>query len=199
MRVESKKRRIPSVIGWHPESHTKVEFFHSEDGLCVGAAPGEDEQRWVSSARAARIGDRGSFYVPAPDVPELDICTSRFVGKVALEVLAHKIVEVPGANDEIVDKSELDELRRFVRTGFPRSVWPVNMRRLYPQDQSFKSSEYEPHQLLHEFTILTTTSNEYYGVIAIFGIEYVINLGGPELTGFQSWLDENNQRSPLYD
>ena len=38
---------------------------------------------------------------------------------------------------------------------------------------------------------------EHYAVIAIFGVDYVINLGGPELSGYQNWLHSNNGRSPL--
>jgi hypothetical protein len=47
--------------------------------------------------------------------------------------------------------------------------------------------------------ILRVAESEYYAVIAIFGIEYAINLGGPELEGYERWLKENDNRSPLYD
>ena len=36
-------------------------------------------------------------------------------------------------------------------------------------------------------------------VVAIFGVEFVINLGGPELHGWNSWLAQNGSRSPLLD
>jgi hypothetical protein len=45
---------------------------------------------------------------------------------------------------------------------------------------------------------LVTTSQEHYAVIAFFGVEYTINLGGPELDGYVAWLQKNNNRSPLY-
>jgi len=37
-----------------------------------------------------------------------------------------------------------------------------------------------------------------YFVVALFGIQYSINLGGPEIEGFQQWLIDNNHQSPLY-
>ena len=107
-------------------------------------------------------------------------------------------MKVPGWNDEVVDKPELDELRRYVRLGTPRTIWPVHVRRIYEGDFLFTDPKYGEHQVLHEWDILHTAAGEFYVVMAIFGIEYVINLGGPELDGFHDWLKEHNDQSPLY-
>jgi hypothetical protein len=106
-------------------------------------------------------------------------------------------LEIPGWNDEVVDKPELDGLRRYVRRGSPRITWPIHIRRIYPQDFVFPDTQHGPHQVLHEWDILCT-QGEYYVVLAIFGVEYVINLGGPELDGFNVWLKKHNDHSPLY-
>ncbi len=197
MRVPSKKGRIPSARGFHPQSRTLVELFYSEDdGLSVGASEGEDESNWINSLQ---INTHGTLYIPAPDFPAHNAETSRFIGKVALEVLAHRTIGIPEANDEIVNKVELNQLRKYVRFGVPKTVWPVNIRRIYSQDKVFVDARSGPHQILHEFTMLGTCEGEYYCVVAIFGIEYSINLGGPELDGYHKWLKKNNDRSPLAD
>jgi hypothetical protein len=54
--------------------------------------------------------------------PDADAKTARFIGKVALEILALRCIDIEGANDEIVDKSELDDLRRFVRITLVEAV-----------------------------------------------------------------------------
>jgi len=78
------------------------------------------------------------------------------------------------------------------------------MRRIYPPDFLFVDGAFPPHEVLHEWDILPipTTSGsqgaEYYAVIAIFGVEYAINLGGPELNGFHKWLKDNHNSSFLY-
>jgi hypothetical protein len=135
-------------------------------------------------------------YVPEPDP---DRTTSRFIAKVGMEVLACKTVSVPSSNDEIVNHPQLDELRRYVRHGQPNVAWPVHMRRLYPPDEVFpadaKSGSY---QVLHEFDLLYTEDKEMFAAIAIFGFEYVINLGGPEIDGYVRWLREHADKSPLY-
>ena len=43
-----------------------------------------------------------------------------------------------------------------------------------------------------------TPSSEWYFVLAIFGEELAINLGGPEIEGYEKWLKDNNGKSPLY-
>lgn len=56
----------------------------------------------------------------------------------------------------------------------------------------------EPYEVLHEFDILVTPTSEYYIVVAIFGEEFALNLGGPEIDGHEQWLRANNDKSPLY-
>lgn len=120
----------------------------------------------------------------------------RFLAKVGLEVLAFKMLSVPGWNDELVDQPALDELRRFARYN-EGPDWPFTVRTLHPVNARFddESSQYE---LLHEFDILLTRASEAYLAISIFGVEMVINLGGRENDGFRQWLEENDWVSPLY-
>ena len=39
---------------------------------------------------------------------------------------------------------------------------------------------------------------ELFFVIVIWGMEYAINLGGPDIKGYINWLEKNNYVSPLY-
>jgi len=120
----------------------------------------------------------------------------RFLGKVGLEVLAFKTLSVPGWNDEIVDHASLDELRRFARYN-EGDDWPFTTRTLYPVNAVFdEKGEY--FEVLHEFNILLTEGLEAYLVLALFGVEMVMNLGGRENDGYRRWLEENNWNSPLY-
>jgi len=134
----------------------------------------------------------GSFIIPTSMTHD-DRTMGRFLGKVGLETLAKKFLEIEGWNDEIVDKEELDLLRKYVRLN-DGVTWPINKRRIYSEDFRFDDGS----QVLHEVDILLTDENEYYVVVCIFGMEYVLNLGGPELDGYQKWLKQNNERSPLY-
>lgn len=197
MAVPNKNGRIPSALGIHARSRTKVEIFNSDDGGGFSVCPveGEDESAWIRSLTSQK---RGTLYIPATTAPNVDTVTARFIGKVALEILAYRCLETLGWNAEIVDKVELDELRRYVRIGIPRTIWPIHMRRIYAPNSIFAGTVADSHQVLHEWTILRTLNLEYFVVLAIFGIEYAVNIGGPDIGGYLDWLRLNKNRSPLY-
>lgn len=39
---------------------------------------------------------------------------------------------------------------------------------------------------------------EIYFVVALWGIEFAINMAGPEISGYENWLKTHNNESPLY-
>jgi hypothetical protein len=121
---------------------------------------------------------------------------SRFLAKVGLEVLAFKSRDVASWNDEIVDNSGLEDVRAFARYNVGGD-WPFTTRTLYPINAVF-SDEGETYELLHEFDILCTENVEVYLVLALFGVELTLNLGGREIDGYKAWLEENAYASPLY-
>lgn len=202
MKIPSRRRRIPIVSGFHPQSRTMVNLLHDGVGLSFFAAEGEDEAAFINTLRSQ---SHGSLWIPSSGDPELTYEIARFVGMIALEILAYRCLDITGWNDELVDKPELDELRDYVRRGRPGFIWPVHLRRIYPAAHEF-SDEIDPEfQVLHEFDLLfipskdsTESGGEFYAVIAILGIEYTINLGGPELEGYLHWLEKNNNVSYLY-
>lgn len=200
MKIHSRRGRIPVIQGFYPQSRCIVDIMFDNDGLSLSASHKEDEIRFIHSLRSQ---ERGSLYIPYSGEPNLDYETARFIGKVGLEVLAHRRFRIKGWNREIVNKRELDELRSYVRRGKPGFVWPIHIRRIYPADNQFDDTN-ETYQVLNEWTILfiptqkQSNTGEYYAVIAILGVEYTINLGGPELDGYLCWLKENNNQSYLY-
>jgi len=192
--VPNKMGRIPSLDGVHLESMTRVRLARTlDDRTSVGAYPDADESRWVHSLLARPTG---TLVFPVGERPG-DYSLSRFIGKIGLEVLAQRCIDVPGGLDELVDKPELDELRTYVRRGSTKLVWPMSCRQIYAPDFAFVEGS-DSYEVLHEYQILVTAAAEYFIVVAIFGEEFVLNLGGPEIEGYERWLTEHANASPLY-
>ncbi|MBW8003442.1 MAG: HNH endonuclease [Planctomycetes bacterium] len=194
MKVPSKKKRIPPIDAWHAQSRIKVNLFHNLDdkGISVGPAEGEDESKWIHSIMK---DSSGTLYVPSGNLPDNNIVT-RFIGKIGIEALASRVLNLEDWKTEIIDKPELDELRDHVRLGFPATPWPINYRRIYPTKHVFDDRS-EAYQVLHEYDILVIEANEYLIIVAIFGDEYTLNLGGRCINGYERWLKENDGKSPL--
>lgn len=139
---------------------------------------------------------KGELIVPILEKPN-DYLMSRFLAKIALEVLASRFLAFPDGLDEVIDKSELDELRHYTRFGPPPKFWPFNTRAIYPERKMFVEGT-QRYEVLHEYNLLYTDSYELYLVAIILGIEYVFNMGGPEIDGYLAWLKQHSYKSPLY-
>ena len=142
--------------------------------------------------------NEGHIIIPFMDLPESSNIVSRFLAKVALEALAkrlltqdHKFIE------EIVDEKQLDIIRDYARRGSKKD-WPISIRRIYSENKTISDKENRKLQTVQESDILVTEWNEWFFVLALFGVEYVINYGGPEIDGYNRWLQENDNKSPLY-
>ncbi|HAH48747.1 MAG TPA: HNH endonuclease, partial [Planctomycetaceae bacterium] len=111
--IPSKKKRIPPMEGFHLQTSTLIHLLKvdGEEGISVCAGPNTDESRWVNSLLSSKAG---TLILPIGEKPS-DKVVSRFIGKVGLEVLAHRALDDPEILDEIVNKTELDQLRDYVR------------------------------------------------------------------------------------
>lgn len=124
---------------------------------------------------------------------------SRFLGKVAVEAMAARLVKnAPAMLDAFVHDEQVDHLRNHARYGTPRREWPYSERRIYPADFCFPAEDGGSYEVLHEFDLLYTDQREMYFVLAIFGNEYAINMAGPDYEGYTRWLTEHSAASPLY-
>ena len=194
--IPSKRGVIPPMVGMHLQSQTLVQLIHADGDGAHSVAPLKetDNNRWVKGLGTSKSG---TLIFPS-GVPSDGRVTSRFVAKVGLEVLAERVSDVTGGVDYLIDKPELEEVRRYARRGDNLDNWPVNVRTIYLPDSIFTDRGPEPYQVSHEHMIFLTEHDEYYIVIAIFGVEYALNLGGPEIDGYRTWLSRNEDRSPLY-
>lgn len=189
-RIMNKRNIVPPQRGWFPSARIVVKLQPEKDGsTSVQAACESDEAAFVKELLS---DESGSFYIPISGQIDKRLIT-RFLGKVGLEVLAQCLLQVDGWNEELVEKRELDELRRYVRRN-EGTDWPVYERRIYAENHLFDGC----YQTLHEYTLLMTPRQEIYSVVCIFGMEYTINLGGRELDGYEAWLKCNDFKSPLY-
>jgi hypothetical protein len=194
--IPSKKGRPARVRGLHPRSRSTIELQRNLDGsgISVGAAFEKDEERWTESVLNS---ETGSIYVPLPTAPD-KVLMSRFLAEAAVECLALRIVDLNGGADEIVSERGLDPIRDYARRGIRNRVWPFHARRLYPAAYGFVKPGQEPYEVIHEWVFDALEGDGLYFVFALFGVEYTLNLGEPEIDSYQAWLSANSDRSPLY-
>lgn len=195
--IPSKKGRVPPAVGVFPRAGVAIELRKGASGLSVSAHREKDNAAFVTALRSS---ERGSFWFPAIEQNDTDPrMMARFLGKMALECLASRMISSDEGYEEIVDHPQLDPLRNFVRYG-QGPDWCFSERRIYVEDARFESSDCpEPYQVLHEFDLLYTENKALFFVCAILGIEFAIDMGDRVIDEYFNWVAANKGGSILLD
>ena len=194
MQVENKRKRVPPQFGMIPHLRMSADVWL--DGQSIAFEP-HDGSRQGEFERFLFKSQGGSLWLPRPNPTELDHrLMSRFLGKVAIEALAQRLRGIAGWREELLSQDAMAPLRRYVRFGDQQDTWKFNRRRLYPAEQFFGPGDAR-HQILHEFDFLYTRDCELIFVLALFGEEFAINMGGSDTDHYQEYLQENRGESPL--
>lgn len=149
-------------------------------------------------------------YIEEPDHPNKIV--SRFLAKCAYE----SIFLMGGEHDyqlwikeqDCKDSffRDIDKLRLFARYGI--GEWPYSQRRIYSEGTFFSYKGCEPYEVLHEQKFFYREVEkidehkilaELYYVLVICGIEYVICVTDPDISGYNQWLKEHPNHSPIED
>ena len=194
--IRSKRGRIPEVKGLSFPHGTPISLGAiSERERYITATYDRDATRLMNelhcSSQFAMV-----FSVPKP--PERRLL-ARFLVAIGMKVTAHRMLPVPeGIRTDLTHNKCFDEARRFARYGEGPLQWPVHEKVIYDEQHEFNDADGSSYQISHEYMLLWTNCDELYFVIALFGTQYTINMGGPELEGFEKWLVEHDNQSPLY-
>jgi hypothetical protein len=189
--VPSKRGVVPPVLGMLLPHFPAVLWKKPKDSFVGHVDLGPDGVRHVLASGSARI------VLPTSGPPPNARVVSRFLAKVGLEAMAAKLVNHPEGLEYLATEPQLDMVRDHARRGTTPD-WPFSVRRIYNADRKWTDELGTATQIVHEFDILQTETSEWYFVLAIFGLELVLNMGGPEMDGYKQWLKRNSDVSPLY-
>lgn len=188
--LESKKGRVPSLNAvFTPDIPAIVTRYPRYDYTSVKVAP--EALEVLAGLKSPKL----LLPIGGQAPPEQTI--SRFMAKVALEAMALRVIGHEGGQNFICDEPQLDPLREHARHG-RISNWPVNTRTIYAANARTAIADGPWEQVVHECDFLVTSWSEWFFVLAIFGLELTINVGGPDIEGYERWLRENDNVSPLY-
>src|SRR5690606_37908856 len=96
------------------------------------------------------------FYIPIiPEPPQDNLYISKFIGKIALEALAKRVITAEGWQDDFVENDSLDETRNFVRYGKGYALWPYYIRKIYGENKiSYDKKSDKLLETLNEYDFL---------------------------------------------
>lgn len=198
--VENKKGRLPSLLGKIAGTEIKVNFRLK--GGIIDIQPENEKDREMVYEHFHRKLSNGTF---TPLLFPVDINPpkkemSRFLAKMALEALAYRYIEDEAWINMLIDNSHYDLIRNYGRFGKGFKEWPYSERRIFPVETNMRHPETnEWVQAGFGFDILLTPKPETYYIFLFYGMEFVINLGGPSIKGYEEWLKQNDNISPAIE
>lgn len=185
----SKRNRavqVPTII-LPARQIVNMAFYSSEKDNSVSIEI-PNEKDWEITQDFFSNNKKGTLIIPKNlDLPAYGIL-SRFLAKTAIEALALKFVNDNELLNDLIDNEQIDLIRNYARYNEGVTEWPYYQRIIYPKDKKYISDNGQEYQVIHEFDFVITDSHELYFVIAIFGVEYTINLAGPYIDGYKEWL-----------
>ncbi len=157
-----------------------------------------------------------NFYIKAYTDSNLLIpsrVVSRFIAKIAFESLAVRIENDPDWDDYILNSPQFNTIRNYIRYN-KGDTWKYRVRRIYNINSNHLFPNGETYQFVHEEDFLLIRESEYqddnsndmiyghmYFVIALWGLEFVINLvdnSDDGLIAYDEWLKNHNYISFLH-
>jgi hypothetical protein len=190
--IPSKRGKIPQLPGIITPIGVPALVTRYSSGPIVGSIAVPEEA--VPSFREL---NQGLLIFQTPPGYPTGSVVSRFLAKVAIEAMAHRLLHYPGGPEHLVGEAALDLIRHHARRG-ETPCWPFHVRLIYNRDKKWPDPSGSYVQVVHEFDILKTDLDEWFLVLAIFGMEFTINIGGPEIDGYLKWLAKHDHASPLY-
>ncbi len=122
-----------------------------------------------------------------------NIYVSRLLAKMAVESFIYRC----GSSDEVCDYVLNDEIfkkiREYTRLG-DSEIWPYSVRRIYSRNEAYEGDPFS--SVNWEFDFLFLGNGEVYFIIAMYGIEYAINIVVPSIEGYRNWLKNNLNNRP---
>jgi len=196
--VPNKKGKFPSLLGHIAGTDIQVNWSKGEDGeMRLSPEKKSDAQALEEVVRGGL--ETPLLFVMQDDVP--DDLMPRFLAKMGLETVAERYAsDLPTLISRVVDEPAWDEIRDFARQGSLNTIWPVSKRRVYPVDTLMTHPDTGAWvQAGFGCRTLYTRRRETYFAFCIYGMEFVINLGGPSVRGYKEWLHEHSDASPFVE
>lgn len=195
--VPNKRGKYPTLQGYIAGTDIGIGLFRDQEGkLQVESERARDAARLQAELDNSLLNPL--LFKIEIDPPKREM--SRFLCKMALETMAEIFSSSPGGTETIVDAEFYDNVRTYARYGTNFTEWPYSQRRIFPEKTLMRHRETnEWVQAGFGCGWFMNKQKETLFFFCFYGMEFVINVGGPSIRGYEEWLEEHNHISPMIE
>jgi len=195
--VPNKCGKFPSLKGHIVGTDISVGLRLNKDGTLRIEPERERDTEYIKTEI-----DRGSLspilFTVEMDPPKREM--SRFLCKMALETLAETLSAQNKITETIVECDFFDRIRNYARYGTNYPEWPYSQRRIFPAETFMRHPDTnEWVQAGFGCGWFMNKRRETLFAFGFYGTEFVINVGGPSIRGYEEWLEDHGNISPMVE
>lgn len=195
--VPNKRGKYPSLLGYIGGTDIAVSLRRSTDGKIKVETEKAGDSQHLEGLLESGLSSPLLFPIQM-DPPEREM--SRFLCKMALETIAENFCSTPSGTDLLIDSAFFENARIYARYGTNYSYWPYSQRRIFPEQSLMRHPETnEWVEAGFGCGWFMNKRRETLFAFCFYGVEFVINVGGPSIRGYEEWLIDHNGISPMLE
>ncbi|SEB33555.1 hypothetical protein SAMN04490199_0678 [Pseudomonas marginalis] len=195
--VPNKKGTFPSLLGHIAGTDIAVNMRRLPSGDLQFDSENERNRRDLHNVMAGGF-EQPLIFTIEDNPPQREM--SRFLCKMAYETFAELFCKSPRGTSHLSREPFLENVRKYARYGDNFKAWPYSQRRVFPHDTLMR------HPTTDEWVhagfgcgLFMNKRKETLFAFLFYGIEFVINVGGPSIAGYNEWLDDHSGISPMVE
>lgn len=196
--IPNKKGRYQSLVGHIAGTNVSVNMRRAPNGNIQLDTECGGDRATLKRIIAENFSQPLIYTIEDDELPKREM--SRFLCKMAFEAIAEVFFRAPQGTSPLSSEPYFNNIRKYVRYGDNFKEWPFSQRRIFPHDTLIR------HPLTKEWVyagfgcglFMNKRHETLFGFI-FYGVEFVINIGGPSIIGYHEWLDDHAGISPMVE
>jgi hypothetical protein len=195
--IPNKKGTYQSMVGYIAGTEVAVNMRRSPSGGIQLDTEKRNDQKMLQRAISDNF-ERPLIFTIEDELPKREM--SRFLCKMAYETFAELFCKSLQGTSHLINEPFLNNIRRYARYGDNFKEWPFSQRRIFPHDTLMQ------HPTTNEWVhagfgcglFMNKRRETLFGFI-FYGVEFVVNIGGPSVAGYHEWLNDHAGISPMVE
>lgn len=195
--VPNKKGTYPSMLGHIAGTDIRINMRRGSTGNLQFDTEKKSEADALQAALTGGL-EQPLIFTIEDDPPPKEM--SRFLCKMALETVAELFSKEESSMSLVVDDAYFDNIRAFARYGSQQAEWPFSQRRVFPHGTLIRHPDTSKWvEAGFGCGLFMNKRRETLFAFCFYGVEFVVNVGGPSIAGFEEWLRDHDGISPIVE
>lgn len=198
--VPNKRGQPPSLHGFLAGTEVEIGLRLRNGGIEIQPERRRQTEEFFHYLHAEEKAQRPTVLLFERPMDPPKVLMSRLLAKMAIELLSLRFLRDPQLIRRLIEDDHWERVRRWARFGDNFEEWPYSYRELFPEETLMRHPNTGAWvQAGYSLDLFVTKRRETFLAFILYGHEFVINIGGPSVKGYEEWLEKHRGISPLVE